>query len=76
MLVMAGTTAIETSVVPVTVSVVEALFPPSVAEIVVDPAVSALASPFVPELLSIDATPVFEDIHVTLVVRFCVVLSV
>jgi len=76
MLVMAGTTVIETSVLPVTVRVAEPLFPPSVAEIVVDPAMRELATPFVPALLSIDAMPVSEEIHVTLVVTFCVVLSV
>jgi hypothetical protein len=66
-----GVTAIDTSVAAVTVSVVLPEMAPLVAEIVVLPAFNADAKP----ALLIVAVVVLEDAHVTLVVRFCVELS-
>jgi succinyl-CoA synthetase alpha subunit len=58
----------ETSVVDVTVREVVPETPPDAAVIVVEPAAAAEASP----LAAIVATPVFDDVQVTEVVRFCV----
>ena len=66
-----GVTAIELSVAAVTVSVVEPVTLPLVALIVEVPAFNALARP---EALIV-AVVVLEDAHVTVLVRFCVVLS-
>ena len=38
------------------------------------PTVTPVAKPWLPEVLLIVASPVFEDVHVTEAVRFCVVL--
>jgi hypothetical protein len=71
MLGFAGVTAMETSVVDVTVSEVTPETPPDAAVIVVEPAAVVVASPSA----TIVATPVFDDVQVTEVVRSCVVLS-
>jgi hypothetical protein len=47
---------------------------PSVAVIVVEPAVTLVAIPFVGDELLIVATPVLDELQVTFVVRFCVLL--
>ncbi len=66
-----GVTAIDTSVAGVTVSVVEPDMLPDDALIVVVPAATVAAKPE----LFIVAMPVFDELQVTAVVRFCVVLS-
>jgi hypothetical protein len=66
----------ETSVAVVTVSVVDPETPARVAEIVVDPAATALDSPLEPAALLIVAMDVFDDAHVTDVVNGCVDESV
>jgi len=66
-----GVTAIDCSVAAVTVSTVEPTTDPEVALIVVVPIATAVASP--PVLIV--AVPVVPEAHVTMVVRFCVVLS-
>jgi hypothetical protein len=78
MLGLAGVTAMETSVDAVTVSVVVACRPVagSVAVIVVEPAVSAVASPLEALALLIVATATVDELQVTDAVRSCVVLSV
>jgi len=48
---------------------------PDSAVIVVDPAVTAVASPIEPAALLIVATPVLVELQVTAVVKSCVVLS-
>jgi hypothetical protein len=68
----AGVTAIDTSVAAVTVSVVLPETVPEVAWMVVDPVPTALASPAV----LIVATPAAEELHVAVLVRFCVLASV
>ena len=65
---MAGVTAIETSAAAVTVSVVEPETEFEVAVIVVEPWVTAVASP----LLLMVAVPVFEELHCAVDVMFCV----
>ncbi len=67
----AGVTAIDTSVAAVTVSVVLPEIAPLVAEIVVPPAFNAEAKP----AALIVAVVVLDDAHVTLLVMFCVELS-
>ncbi len=69
---LAGVTAIDTRVAVVTVSAVEPEMLPSVARIVVDPAATDAAKPFVPAELLIVAIPVLEELQVTEVVTFCV----
>ena len=71
MLGFAGVTAMETSVVDVTVREVAPKTPPDAAVIVVEPAAIAVASP----PATIVATPVSDDVQVTEFVRSCVVLS-
>ena len=61
----------ETSVAAETVRVVDPEMLPEVAEIVDDPALSAEARP--PEVIVVVA--VLEETQVTLLVRFCVLLS-
>jgi hypothetical protein len=68
----AGVTAIVCKTAGVTVSVVEPLIDPEVALIVVDPVATVLAKP----ALLMVATVVAEDVHVAVLVRFCVLLSV
>ena len=72
---VAGVTAIDTSVAAVTVSVVLPLTAPLVAEMTVEPSATPLASPGDPAALEIVAVAVVADAHVTLPVRFCVVVS-
>jgi hypothetical protein len=69
---VAGVTAIDTRVAAVTVSVVLPETVPAVAWIVVDPRLTAVASPAV----LIVATPAAEELHVAVLVRFCVLESV
>jgi methylglyoxal synthase len=72
----AGVTAIETNVAAVTVSVVLPLTPPKVAVITLLPVFTEDASPSLPPAFEIVAVAVVADVHVTAVVRFCVVVSV
>jgi hypothetical protein len=67
----AGVTAIETSVAAVTVRVVEPEMLPEVALMVVVPAFNAEARP----AALIVPVAVLEEAQVTLLVRFCVLLS-
>jgi len=67
----AGVTATETSVAAVTVSVVLPEMEPEVARTVVDPLPTAVARPAV----LIVATVTAEELHVAVLVRFCVVPS-
>jgi hypothetical protein len=66
-----GVTAIETSTGGVTVSVVEPVIDPRVAVMVVDPVPVELASP----VALIVAMPVADELHVAVLVRFCVLPS-
>jgi hypothetical protein len=75
MLGLVGLIAMDTSVAGVTVSKVEPAMFPDVAVIVVEPAVADVANPFEPDELLIAATAVVEELHVTVTVRSCVVLS-
>src|SRR5215472_10967313 len=68
----AGVTAIETNTGAVTVRFVEPLMEPDVAEIVVLPVATPVASP---ASLPIIATAIFDELQVTELVRFCVLLS-
>ena len=68
----AGVTATETSVAAVTVSVVLPETEPEIARMVVDPVLTAVAKPAV----LIAATVPAEELHVAVLVRFCVVPSV
>ena len=72
---LAGVTAIEASAAGVTVSVVEPEIFPDVAVIVVVPTPTEVAFPFDPAVLLMVATDPAEELHVTDVVRFCVLLS-
>jgi hypothetical protein len=67
----AGVTAIETRVAAVTFNVVDPATLPEVAVMVVVPTPVAVASP----ALEIVATPAAEDVHVAVLVRFCVLPS-
>ncbi len=67
-----GATARDWRTADVTVSVAEAVLLPNDAEIVVVPTPVAVARP---ELLIV-ATPAFDEVHVTVDVRFGIVLSV
>jgi hypothetical protein len=72
---VAGVISIETSTACVTVSFVEPEMPPDVAVIVVEPTLTEVARPFVPEVLLMVATPVFEEFQVTDEEISCVVWS-
>ena len=67
----AGVTATDTSVEAVTVSVVLPEIEPVVARMVVDPVLTAVAKP----AALIVATVAAEELHVAVLVRFCVVPS-
>ncbi len=67
---LAGVTAIDTKVAAVTVSEVEPLIEPDVAVIVVLPCATLVANP----AALIVATLVVPELHVTVAVKFCVVL--
>ena len=71
----AGVTAIELITAAVTVKVVDPETVPEVAVIVLLPAASVFASPCVGMVVLIVATAVFDELHVALPVRFCVVPS-
>ena len=60
----------------VTVRVVLPVMPPDIAEIEVEPTVAAVARPWEPEALLMDATVVDDEAHVAVAVRSCVELSV
>src|SRR5215472_11580670 len=66
----AGVTATETNAAAATVRVVEPVTDPETAWMVDEPWVAPLANP----LLDIVATPLFEELHVTVFVRFWVLL--
>jgi len=65
----------DTSVVAVTVSVVDPETLPDAAVIVVEPADADVAKPMEPAVLLIFATVAFDEVQTTVVVRSCVVLS-
>ena len=75
MLGLVGVTDMDTSVAGVTVSVVDPDMLPDVAVIVVEPAATDVAKPLEPAALLMVATPPANEPQVTVVVRFCVVLS-
>lgn len=64
-----GVTATELNVAAVTVNVAEPLIAPDVAVIVAEPTATAVAKPAV---LTV-ATAVADDVHVAVLVMFCVV---
>lgn len=75
MLELVGVTAMDTSVVEVTVSAVDPDMLPDVAVIVVEPATAVVANPLDPAALLMAATAAADEFQVTSVVRSCVVLS-
>jgi hypothetical protein len=60
---------------PETASVAVPVMLPDVAVIVVEPVATDVARPLEPTALLMAATPVVDELQVTAVVRFCVVLS-
>jgi hypothetical protein len=72
---LTGVIAIDVSVAAVTVRVVDPDTLPEVAVTVVEPVATEVASPLEPAALLIVAAPVLDELQVTAVVRFCVVLS-
>ncbi len=70
-----GVTPMETRVAEVTVSKVDPEILPDVAEIVVEPVATALASPSEPAALLMVPAAMMDDSHVTMVDTSCVVLS-
>jgi hypothetical protein len=75
MLGFVGLTAMDTSLAEVIVSKVEPDMLPDAAVIVVEPVAAEVANPIEPEALLMAATAVADELHVTVVVRSCVVLS-
>ena len=75
MLGLVGVIAMDTSNAGVTVRAVDPDMLPDVAVIVVDPVATPEVNPFEPAALLIVATPVMDELQVTAVVKFCVVLS-
>jgi hypothetical protein len=75
MLGVAGVTVIEVMTAEVTVRVVDPETAPETAVMVVVPAVTAFARPWVGVLVLTLATAGFEELHVALAVRFCVLPS-
>jgi hypothetical protein len=71
-----GVMSIEANTSVVTDNVVEPEIEPEVAVMFVVPVVKLLASPFAPVLLLMVATVAADELHCTVVVRFCVVLLV
>ena len=65
----------ETKTVAVTVNVAAPVTKPEAAVIVAAPIPTPVANPWLPAELLIVATAVVEELHVTEVVRFCVLLS-
>ena len=72
----AGVTAIETTTAAVTVKVVLALTEPEVAVIFAKPVPTVVANPCEPDALLIVATAVVPELHSTVLVMSCVLLSV
>ncbi len=72
----AGVTAIETRDAEVTVSLVDPLIEPEVAEMLAVPCNTVVASPMVEPALLIVATVGVSELHCTVVVMFCVLPSV
>lgn len=70
---LAGVMAIESNTAVVMVKMVEPETDPEVAVMFVVPVARLLASPLVPVLLLIVATIAADELHCTVVVRFCVV---
>ena len=75
MLGLVGVIATDMSVAGVTVRLVDPDMLTDVAVIVVEPAATEVADPVEPAALLMVATPVLDELQVTAVVRFCVVLS-
>ena len=75
MLGTAGVTERDTRTAEVTVRVVDPDTPPDVAVMVVEPVAREVASPRDPAALLIVATPVLDELQVTVSVKFWVVLS-
>jgi hypothetical protein len=75
MLGFVGVTAMDASVAGVTVRVVDPVVLPDVAVIVVEPAATEVADPLEPAALLMVATAAADELQVTAVVRFWVVLS-
>ena len=73
--VLSGVTSSDTRTGAVTVSVVEPLIEPDVAVMVVLPVATLVASPWLPEVLLMVATPEFDELHCAVVVRSWVLLS-
>jgi hypothetical protein len=67
-----GVTEIDCSVVAVTVSVFDPEMVPDVAVIVVEPAATAVANPFEPDVLLMVATLVVDELQIAVDVRFWV----
>ena len=70
-----GVSVMETSVAGVTVSVAIPEILPDVAVIVVEPVATESANPLEPVALLMAAIAAVDEIHITVVVRSCVVLS-
>ena len=70
-----GLTAMDWSVAGVTVKVVVPETLPDAAVIVAVPTAAAVALPLAPAALLMEATDGFEELQVTVVVRFCVLPS-
>ena len=75
MLGLVGVTARDLSVAAVTVRGVEPEIAPDVAEMVAEPADTAVTEPVEPAVLLTVATAALDELHVTEAVRSCVVLS-
>ncbi len=73
---VAGVTAIETRAAALTVRLVDPVTEPEVAVMLAVPSPWLLASPWKPAVLLIVATAVASEAHCTVVVMFCVLLSV
>jgi hypothetical protein len=73
---VAGVMANETRAAEVTVSVVDPVTDPTLAEMFAVPCSTLLATPCPPEALLIVATPGVSEIHCTVPVMFCVLPSV
>jgi len=69
---LVGVIAAEDSVAAVTVSVVDPDTAPNAAEMVVEPVAIEVANPFEPAALLMVATDDADELHATVVVRFCV----
>jgi hypothetical protein len=70
-----GVIAIDTSAALLTVIVVDDEIVPDVAVIVAVPCPELVATPLLPALLLTTATIAFDELHVTMLVRFCVLPS-